>query len=132
MILTSIVTKTEIFLSFYISGNKMSHPVYGSSPAYAVGTLYQGIQVGSSYFAPDGCKVVLTGKHNSTCGERWVTYIRLPGTNLQSNCSVPYGVFDFVFHHTKPVEWQIARHLEERKANLPYQRSKSKETAKYN
>jgi len=110
----------------------MSHPIYGSSPAYARGILYQDIQVGNSYFGPDGCKVVLTGKHDSTCGERWVTYIRLLGTKLESNCSVPYGVFNFVFYYTKPVEWQIARHLEERKAKLSYQRGKSKEMAKYN
>ncbi len=110
----------------------MPHPVYGSSPAYAVCELYQDIKIGSSYFGPDGCKVVATGKHDSTYGERWVTFIRLPGTNLESNCSVPYGVFSFVFYYTKPVEWQIARHLEERKANLSYQRGKSKETAKYN
>jgi hypothetical protein len=107
----------------------MSHPVYGSSPVYAKGILYQDIQVGDSYFAPDGCKVVLTGKHDSTCGERWVTYIRLLGPNLQSNCSVPYGVLDFVFYYTKPVEWQIAEYREVRKAKSP---SKSGWTAKYN
>ena len=99
-----------------------------SHPLYAYGELYQDIKVGSSYFAPDGCKVVATGTH-STCGERWVTYIRLLGPNLQSNCSVPYGIFSFVFYLTKPVEWQIAQHLEERKAKSP---SKSKEIAKYN
>lgn len=102
----------------------MSHLVY------AIGLLYQDIQIGSSYFAPDGCRVVATGKHNSTCGERWVTYIRLLGPKLQSNCSVPYGIFSFVFYYTKPVEWQIAQHREARKMNS--RQSKSKETAKYN
>jgi len=53
--------------------------------------LYQDIKVGESYFDPEGFKVVVTGTHDTTCGERWLTYIRNPGTNLESNCSVPYG-----------------------------------------
>ena len=110
----------------------MSHPWLPSSPAYARCSLYYDIKIGSSYFGPDGCKVVATGKHDCTYGERWVTFIRLPGTNLESNCSVPYGTFNFVFFYTKPSAEQIAQHLEQRKANLSYQRSKSKETAKYN
>ena len=111
----------------------MPHPVYGSlSPERACGPLYYEINIGSSYFGPDGCKVVVTGKHDSTCGEMWLTFIRLPGTKLESNCSVPYGVFNFSLYYTKPSEQQIAQHLEQRKANLSYQRSKSKETAKYN
>jgi len=97
----------------------MSHPIYGSSPAYAVGTLYQDIQVGHKYFGPDGLEIEVIGLQVTSCGERRLMYAHLPRKpeHLETQYSVPFGLLGNYIYFSKPSAEQIAANAEEKKRN---------------
>jgi len=98
----------------------MSHPIYGSSPAYAVGTLYQDIQVGHKYFGPDGLEIEVTGLQVSPCGERRLSYIlaaQPAWVITPTRFSVPFGLLGYNFYLSKPSAEQIAANRAEMMPN---------------
>jgi hypothetical protein len=98
----------------------MPPPWLTPSPAYAVGTLYQDIQVGHNYFGPDGLEIKVTGLQVSPCGERRLSYILAaqPAWVKTPTCfSVPFGLLGYNFYLSKPSAEQIAANKAEMMPN---------------
>lgn len=96
-------------------------PVRGAPPSYAYAALYQDIVVGKlltlrPFFSPDGHKIEVIDKHETACGERRLTYVRLPRTNTENEVtySVPHGILGNHIYISKPSAEQIAANAEEK------------------
>jgi len=99
-------------------------PTCRTCKSYAYAVLYQDIVVGKlltlrPLFSPDGHKIEVIGMHETACGERRLTYVRLPRTNTENEVtySVPHGILGNHIYLTKPSARQIAENAEEKKRN---------------
>ena len=99
----------------------MPPPWRTASSAYAIGTLYQDINVDDSYYSSDGRRIKVIGKHETDCGERRLTYIDLyPPPSVRytpATYSVPYGILGYNFYLSKPSAEQIAANKAEIMSN---------------